>query len=93
MKAVKYLIIAAGWSCLAAFSLSASHDDVPRITVQELKEKMDRHEDIVVLDIRSEDAYAGSTVRIPGAIRMPLDQVGERYRELPQNREIVTYCT
>src|SRR2546422_376188 len=35
-----------------------------RITVQKLKQKMDAGEDIVILDVRSDLAYHGSTVKI-----------------------------
>ncbi len=64
-----------------------------RITVKALKQKMDAKEDIVILDVRSPQAYLGSTVRIKGAVRIPPAEVEERMKELPKNKLIVAYCT
>lgn len=71
---------------------SLAEDSIPRITIQELKEKMDRAEPIVILDVRSGDDYARSQVKITGAIRIPGIQLKDRYKELPADREIITYC-
>ena len=45
----------------------------------------------VLLDVRTDDAFAYQ--RIPGAIHIPLDQVAQRAKELPQDKWIITYCT
>jgi hypothetical protein len=68
-------------------------DNVPRITVQELKAKMDRQEDVVILDVRAGRDYDKSRDKIKGAVRISIFQLDDRYRELPINKEIVTYCT
>jgi hypothetical protein len=73
-------------------TVSLAEDDVPRMTIQELKVKMDRGEDIVILDVRTGADYASSKVKITGAIRIPLDQLESRYRELSEGREIIAYC-
>ena len=31
--------------------------------------------------------------RIPGAVRMSIDELDEKLAELPRDREIVLYCT
>jgi hypothetical protein len=72
--------------------VSKAADNVPRITIQELKEKMDRAENIVILDVRSGEDYASSKVKITGAIRIPLDQIAARSKELPAEKEIIAYC-
>lgn len=71
--------------------LTAS-DNIPRITIQELKDKMNRSEQIVILDVRSGEDYASSKVKIKNAVRIPIDQLEDRYRELPAGLEIITYC-
>ncbi len=74
----------------AAFS---ANDSVPRITVQELKAKLDRGEGVVIIDTRTGRDYTDSKIKIKGAIRIPLVQMENRYGELPADKEIVTYCT
>jgi rhodanese-related sulfurtransferase len=32
-------------------------------------------------------------VALPGAVRIPPDQVDERYGELPREKAVVAYCT
>lgn len=68
-------------------------DSIPRISIQELKEKMDGGDRIVILDVRSAQDYTPSPNKIRGAIRIPVDQLKSRYTELPAAAEIVTYCT
>lgn len=65
--------------------------EVPRISAKELKEKMDRGEDVAVLDVRTEHAYASSETRIPGSLRKDPSKVREWLRELDPGREYVTY--
>ncbi len=70
-----------------------SKDIVPKITVHELKKKLDADERVIVLDMRVGGSYTKSKVRIEGDVRMPLQAVEMRARELPMGYEIVTYCT
>jgi predicted sulfurtransferase len=74
----------------AAFSAT---DGVPRITVQELKAKIDKGEDVVIIDVRTGEDYERSRIKIKGAVRIPIVQMEERYKELPKNKQIIAYCT
>ena len=67
-----------------------SSDGMPRITVPELKAKLDAGE-AVVFDVRVQEAYAQQ--HIAGAISMPQDQVEARVAELPTDKLAVFYCT
>ncbi len=67
-------------------------NSIPRMTIEELKEKMDHGDRIVILDVRSAQDYSTSPNKIRGAVRIPLDQLKSRYTELPAATEIVTYC-
>jgi NhaP-type Na+/H+ or K+/H+ antiporter len=69
-----------------------SERDVPRITPQRLKERLDAGEPITLLDVRREAAYDGSGRRIPGSIRMEVDEILERLREIPHGQSIVLSC-
>jgi rhodanese-related sulfurtransferase len=64
------------------------------MTVQELKTRMDRGEDILVIDVRTGSEYTASKDKIKGALRIPLYELEDgRYKELPQDKEIIAYCT
>src|SRR5690606_3249407 len=64
--------------------------NVPEITVHELKAKLDRGDDVFILDVRNPQEYEIS--RIEGAKLIPLDQLMERVHELDSSREIVLQC-
>jgi len=68
-------------------------DDVPRITVQELKAKMDKGDDLVVVDVRTGNDYENSKLKIKGAVRISIVKIEDRYKELPKDKEIILYCT
>jgi hypothetical protein len=88
-----FLLIAIGWILLAIPHVLFAADDLPKISIQELKSKMDDGEDILIIDVRSGEDYATSKVRIKGAIRIPIVVLEERQKELPKDREIITYCS
>ncbi len=77
---------------LSAIAMAAN-DGVPRITKEQLKAKMEKGEDIIVLDVRTGMSYKGSDIKIKGAMRIPPDAIDMRYKELPLDKEIITYCT
>ena len=67
--------------------------DAPRITVEELKKRMDAGEDLTVIDIRNPQAWAESDTMLPEAIRVPIDKLEENLPRIPKNRPVVAYCT
>ena len=67
--------------------------DAPRITVQELKKRMDAGEDFTVIDTRNPNAWAETDTVIPEAIRVPLDELEQNLPRIPRNRPVVAYCT
>ena len=62
------------------------------ISRDELRAKVDRGEDFVLVDTMPEMYYLHS--HLPGAINLPVNDVGERAPEvLPdKNAEIIVYC-
>jgi rhodanese-related sulfurtransferase len=46
--------------------------------------------DLILLDMRDRDDYHRGHIK--GALSMPLDDIDKRYRDLPRDNEIVTYC-
>jgi len=68
----------------------SEYSNVPRIGLEELKEKLDAGADLVVVDVRSKEEFEQG--HIPGAISIPYSEMKARYRELPRDKEIITYC-
>ena len=60
------------------------------ITVLELKARMDRGEDLFILDVREPHEYEIN--RIPGSVLIPQGDLPERFTELDANREIIVMC-
>ena len=65
--------------------------EIPRITPEEVKVKLDTSANIAIVDTRSNSEYARG--HIMGAISIPLEEISRRYKELQRYSEIVTYCT
>lgn len=64
-----------------------------RVTVDEVRERMGRGEPFAFLDTRNPKAWGESDVKLPGAIRIPADEVEQHLSEIPKDRVVVTYCT
>ena len=60
------------------------------ITVQELKEKLERGDKIVLIDVREPWEY--NIAKIPSAQLIPLGTLGTEYKKLDPNAEIVLHC-
>ena len=60
------------------------------ITVTELKARMDRGDHFTLVDVR--EPYEVAIAKIPGAILIPLGQIGERAGELNPDDEIILHC-
>ena len=58
-----------------------------RLRAAQLKERLCRREDITVLDVRSNEDYAGELGHIEGSVNIPLDQLPQRVAELDSLRE------
>ncbi|HMS41260.1 MAG TPA: rhodanese-like domain-containing protein [Pyrinomonadaceae bacterium] len=60
------------------------------ITATELKNRMDKGDDIQLIDVRQPDENAFA--KIEGAKLIPLGEVVQRMSELDENRETVIHC-
>ena len=67
-------------------------DDL-RISIDELRARMEAGEDFVFIDTRNPQAWAESDAKLPGALRIPGSEVEQHLSELPKDKPIVTYCT
>jgi len=67
--------------------------EVTRVTVDEVKERMQRGESFTFVDTRNPQAWGEATTKLPGAIRVPADEVEQHLNEIPHDRTVITYCT
>ena len=66
---------------------------ISRVTVRELKEKLDAGEDVVIVDLRHSLDFEADPETIPGAVHMDAKDLEEKKGLLPADREVVLYCT
>lgn len=62
---------------------------LPEIQPEELKQKLDRGEDVFVLDVREPHEYQICNI---GGYLIPLGELPKRVHELDSSREIVAHC-
>ena len=67
--------------------------EATRVTVDEVKERMDRGEAFTFVDTRNPKAWADADTKLPGAIRVPADEVRQQLDQIPRDRTVITYCT
>ena len=60
------------------------------ITPAELKQRLDKGDDIQIVDVREDNEVAIG--RIPNSIHIPLGQILARMNEIDPNRETVVHC-
>jgi hypothetical protein len=66
---------------------------IGRITPEELKEKIDAGEDLIIVDLRHSLDVEVDPETIPGAFRMDVRDLEEKSDQLPPDREVILYCT
>ena len=64
-----------------------------RISLEDYRARSSAGERFTFIDTRNPSAWAESDLMIPGAIRVPADQLEQHLFEIPENRPIITYCT
>ena len=66
---------------------------ISRITPDELKEKIDAGEELVIVDLRHSLDFEADPETIPGAFRMDAKELEEKNDRLPRDRDVILYCT
>ncbi|SFF93238.1 NADPH-dependent 2,4-dienoyl-CoA reductase, sulfur reductase [Desulfotomaculum arcticum] len=62
------------------------------ISVRELKEKMERGDDMVILDVRTEGQFKMRHLKDDRVMLVVLGDLRERINEIPRDKEIVALC-
>jgi rhodanese-related sulfurtransferase len=52
-----------------------------------------RDQPLTFIDSRNPIAWGSSHTKLPGAIRIPIDDVERHLPSLPRDRRLVVYCT
>jgi 3-mercaptopyruvate sulfurtransferase SseA len=86
---VALLALAAPAANRQADSHGHAQDSVPRITVDELILKLAKKAPVLIIDVRNPDSYE---TKIKGAIQIQHDQIEAHLKQIPRNKEVVTYC-
>ena len=76
--------------CSSAKNSKPMNANIPEITVEDLKARLDRKEDFVLVDVR--EPFEWDIARIPGAILIPLGELPSRLSELNPADELVIQC-
>jgi rhodanese-related sulfurtransferase/predicted transcriptional regulator len=66
-----------------------ARDDIEPISRVELRKRL-REGSVTVVDVRPPEEYAAG--HVPGAINLPLRNIGARVEGLPKRREVIAYC-
>ena len=67
--------------------------EAPRMTADELAQRLAGAEPPVVLDVRSRSQYQRDRIQIPGSVRVVPDEVAPWAEAHPPVRPVVAYCT
>ena len=70
------------------------HDAYSQVSPPEVKNMLDRGEDVALLDVRRLDEYYGPLGHLPGARLIPVQELASRFRELEdiKDKDLIVYC-
>jgi uncharacterized membrane protein YdjX (TVP38/TMEM64 family)/rhodanese-related sulfurtransferase len=94
LLALALLAIAAFLPRLIRRLRAAPEPGLPSLDVAALKQRIDRGDDIMVLDVRGHDEYRGPLGHIAGALNIPLPELAAREAELSARklRPVAVVC-
>ena len=64
-----------------------------RLTVAQVKNVISQGLPVAFIDTRNPIAWGSSKVKLPGAHRIPIDEVERHLPVLPRDRHLIVYCT
>jgi rhodanese-related sulfurtransferase len=89
-KRLLVVLVSILMTMMACATLTISKS-VPKMTKDELNALLDGP-DLTIIDVRHDQDWKGSDVRIKGAVREDLDDVKSWARKYAKDRRIVIYC-
>ena len=67
--------------------------EVARVSPEDVERRLVRGGSVTLIDARNPQAWGESDLKLPGAIRVPADEVEAHLRDIPRDRPVVAYCT
>jgi hypothetical protein len=64
-----------------------------KLTVAQINDLIASRQPVLFIDSRNPIAWGSSRVKLPGAVRVPIDQVERHLAMLPRDRRLIVYCT
>jgi Fe-Mn family superoxide dismutase len=92
MRNLHWERIEARWQRVTAGRIAAPAPAVPKITVSELRARLDAKDDLTVVDVCLADDLVRRSDIIPGARFLGPERIGEWADELPRGKPVVVYC-
>ena len=98
-KAVRYLI-RAGYDRITGYLKDGTGgwynagfptENLPLLSVHQLKDKIDRGEELIVLDTRGRDEWARGHIK--GALQIYVGHLGQRLVEVPKDKPVAVICS
>ncbi len=89
-SAIPIVFLALLIGVVSCASVPKTVDEIPRITVLELKTELDKGS-VTIVDVRGPSSFAAA--HLPGSVNIPEQEVRDRVAELFTDELIVTYCT
>ena len=65
---------------------------VLRISPEEVKQRLDAGDRLMILDVRSKDEIREESIILPGAFSLPLGELESHHQQIPRDHDIVLYC-
>ena len=65
---------------------------VPRISVEDVHQKQEAGEPLLIVDLRSPAELNHAPLAIRGALHLQMDQLNSQFGGLPADRDVVLYC-
>jgi len=65
---------------------------IARVTPEEVKQRLDSGEDLLILDLRHAVEYEAEPHTIPGAFHLSIEELEKQHLKIPRDREIVLFC-
>jgi membrane protein DedA with SNARE-associated domain len=66
---------------------------IARVTPEEVKQKLDAGEALLILDMRDALEFEIEPYTLPGAFQLPIEKLDENHYDIPRDRDIILYCT
>lgn len=77
-------------SSASATTLTTGPGGIPEISPEGLKERLDRGDDILVVDVR--EPHEVEICRIAGTTLIPLGEIPKRFAEIDRTKDVIVHC-